>query len=76
MIKEDKEAFAIVPVPPQEVRDLDFANDASKVISCIASKFEKGSISMNEKRFVPAFFSSCVYAVYCVNLLIICCRNT
>ena len=40
-------------VPPQEVRDLDFANDAAKAVKIIATKIESGQqATANEKKSV------------------------
>uniref|UniRef100_A0A668AY01 Inositol 1,4,5-trisphosphate receptor n=1 Tax=Myripristis murdjan TaxID=586833 RepID=A0A668AY01_9TELE len=61
--KEDKEAFAIVSVPLSEVRDLDFANDASKVLESTVRKLQYCNIAQNERRFVTKLLEDLVFFV-------------
>ncbi|XP_038676821.1 inositol 1,4,5-trisphosphate receptor type 3 isoform X2 [Scyliorhinus canicula] len=61
--KEDKEAFAIVSVPVSEIRDLDFANDASKVLGTMVDKLEKGALNHNDRRFAIKLLEDLVFFV-------------
>ncbi|KAL0968457.1 hypothetical protein UPYG_G00267150 [Umbra pygmaea] len=59
--KEDKEAFAIVSVPLSEVRDLDFANDANKVLEFSVKQMQRGNITQNERRFVTKLLEDLIF---------------
>ncbi|XP_076122095.1 inositol 1,4,5-trisphosphate-gated calcium channel ITPR2 isoform X2 [Alosa pseudoharengus] len=61
--KEDKEAFSIVSVPLSEVRDLDFANDANKVLESTVGKLEHSNITQNERRFVINLLEDLIFFV-------------
>lgn len=58
-MRTDKEAFCINPVLASEVRDQDFANDATAVIKKAAEKWKAGrSITISEKKYVEHY---CIY---------------
>uniref|UniRef100_A0A8C5LP94 Inositol 1,4,5-trisphosphate receptor n=1 Tax=Leptobrachium leishanense TaxID=445787 RepID=A0A8C5LP94_9ANUR len=61
--KEDKEAFAIVSVPVSEIRDLDFANDASSMLANFVERLNDGFISQNDRRFAIKLLEDLVFFV-------------
>ncbi|KAF7224696.1 inositol 1,4,5-trisphosphate-gated calcium channel ITPR2 isoform X1 [Nothobranchius furzeri] len=61
--REDKEAFSIVSVPLSEVRDLDFANDANKVLESTVRKLKHALITQNERRFLTKLLEDLVFFV-------------
>ncbi|CAF1038569.1 unnamed protein product [Didymodactylos carnosus] len=66
--KEDKEAFQIVHVSPDEVRDLDFANDAAQHFDMTVSKWEKlgtTNVHVNERKQVNQLLTDIVYFLAC-----------
>jgi hypothetical protein len=61
-VREDKEAFAIVNVSPQEVRDLDFANDAAKALHSAADIMAKGQhLQPTQRKYIIRLLEDLVY---------------
>ncbi|KAF7640278.1 hypothetical protein Mgra_00000106 [Meloidogyne graminicola] len=62
--KIDKEAFSLSPVIPNEVRDLDFANDACKTLNQFVNLIKNGKpIGKEEIKVITQLLIDCVYFV-------------
>ncbi|CAD6191298.1 unnamed protein product [Caenorhabditis auriculariae] len=60
----DKETFALLPVSPNEVRDLDFANDACRALRNFIKLIKQGSVVSKESLNVTTnLLKECIYFV-------------
>jgi inositol 1,4,5-triphosphate receptor type 1 len=62
-IKEDKEAFQLIPVSPIEVRDLDFATDAAKMLEVFADRMIQNLLNTNDRRSLGALLTDLIFFV-------------
>ncbi|KAI1708380.1 inositol 1,4,5-trisphosphate/ryanodine receptor domain-containing protein [Ditylenchus destructor] len=63
-VKVDKEAFALSPVSPLEVRDLDFANDACRALHQFVNLIKSGkSVGKEPINFTTQLLIDCIYFV-------------
>uniref|UniRef100_A0AC34QF85 Inositol 1,4,5-trisphosphate receptor n=1 Tax=Panagrolaimus sp. JU765 TaxID=591449 RepID=A0AC34QF85_9BILA len=63
-VKIDKEAFALSPVSPNEVRDLDFANDACRALHQFVHLIKSGTaVSKEPINFTTQLLIECIYFV-------------
>ncbi|GAU93572.1 hypothetical protein RvY_05495 [Ramazzottius varieornatus] len=61
--RDDKEAFAIVPVAADEVRDLDFANDTAKSLAGINSKIADRTATRSDISILRKVLTDTIYFV-------------
>ncbi|KAK0400335.1 hypothetical protein QR680_003453 [Steinernema hermaphroditum] len=63
-VKIDKETFALLPVSPTEVRDLDFANDACKALHTFIMLIKSGkAIGKEPLNSTVQLLTDCIYFV-------------
>ncbi|OQV23241.1 Inositol 1,4,5-trisphosphate receptor type 1 [Hypsibius exemplaris] len=62
-LRDDKEAFQVLPVAVDEVRDLDFANDSSKVLSSVNKKIADRTVSRTDLSSLRKLLADIIYFV-------------